>query len=217
MKRFHRRWAPLFFIGLSLGAVNGAVTIVSDFTPVTINPGPNGANFNFNAGSGQGLDNIDDFNLTVTEFRPAFASLAATGLENSGIAVSSIAAPFPALQLQVGDSLGNSNSFNGNAGDMETSLLATEGASTSGEWAGGDLGYIGVSFEIAGATHFGFARVQWVPGDLADPAASSSFAIVDQIGYETVANQSLVIPVPEPSTALLSAFAVLALFKRKRV
>jgi len=187
-----------------IGFANSAV-VLTDVAPVVVSNNVSGTSFNLNPGGEATGDSTFDFQLQVLDFGPgAFLNVLNTAAGTQ--------APAPnnneALMLGVGDSIGPSNFY---SDPISGAFLASESSGT-GSWLGGDTGYLGFEFQIAGATHYGFARVEWAPDD----AGTTSIAIVDQVGYETVPGQIAVIPVPEPSTVLLSAVAGVVMLRRRR-
>lgn len=81
-----------------------------------------------------------------------------------------------------------------------------------GNFFGVDNGYVGLRFELADGTHYGFVQMHDPPGDF----------FIARLGYEDIPDAAVTIPrgqVPEPGTlALLVAGAagVLALRRRQR-
>ena len=194
--------AGLTFLGA--GLAHSALLITST-TPVVVGDSFFGVNFNINPGT----DAIDDFNITVIDSGGDQASLTAFGLGTATIAVQPTITS-DALFVEAGDTVGPTNTFDGNAAGFTGSFLASEDGG-GGEWAGGTTGFLGFDFDIAGDTHYGFARVTWTP----DVVGSTSVATIDLIGYETDAG--VPVAVPEPSTSfLLSALAGIALIRRRR-
>lgn len=202
-------WKSKLTVGVllfSAGLAHSA-TVITSTTPVVITDGFLGVDFNINPS----IDGTNDFNITVLDNGGDGASLVAFGLGSATIAVQP-AVTTDALFLEAGDTVGSSNTFDGNIGDFAGAFLASEADGGSGDWAGGTTGFLGFDFEIDGETHFGFARVTWSP----DTVGNSSSAVVDLIGFESIAGNPAVIPVPEPSTMFLSALAGIALLRRRR-
>ena len=218
MKLLHKS-SRVLILGLSFtfyGQVSASVVVVSGFTPIVLSSPANStavASINLNPGTEPTEDSDDDFIITLNPFdgSNSTVSLNSNGIGANTIALSSTAPTNPAMRFEAGDTVGPAATYGANGLSPTVALLAFEELNIGG-WSGGNTGYLGVQFEIDGENHFGFARVIWTPGD----PSPSSVAIIDQIGYETDPGVGALIPVPEPSTSLFSALAVLGMLRRRR-
>jgi hypothetical protein len=88
------------------------------------------------------------------------------------------------------------------------SLNACSNGSCSGDYDGG-IDYLGVEFEISGATHYGWLEIE--------SAETFTFALVHRWAYETEPGVGIVAGIPEPGTgALVLVGATLGLAARRR-
>ena len=183
-------------------------TLSTSITPVTTSEGGAPLLINLNATLGPVNDVTNELRLTVQDLN--FSSNL-NGQSQGSASIASISS-FQAQRFEVGDSVGPTLSFS----DEFLALgLDVVGVGSANEWGGGLTGYLGIEFEIAGATHYGFARVIWSPDN--DSLATTSFVTVDQVGYNTVANAPAIIPIPEPSSVmLLFGVGIASLVRRRR-
>lgn len=197
-----------------------AALVVTDLSsaPIVVSSAFTGTEINLNPGTEPTGDSTNDISIQIVDFGPG-GVLNASGAAGTLTTVVVLGPTTPdnetAEQLGLGDMVSFSNSFSATSGAFGAGLLASE-ASATGEWAGGATGFVGFSFQIAGATHFGFAEVTWNPDDPLDTSVpGSSTAVITQVGYETVPGQTLNL-VPEPATAFLTTLASLIIGLRRR-
>jgi hypothetical protein len=191
-----------------------AATVSSVISPLVLNDGDT-AEINLNESLGPVLDTTIELEVDANDLG---SNSILNFVDGPGSQVATIGAgSTDALRLDVGDSVGPTLNFANAAISFEgASENATFGL-VSGEWGGGAVGYVGLQFDIAGSTHYGFVRVSWFPDN--DRTTSDSFAVIDQIGYNIVPGEPAVIPefIPEPSSMLLLVLGGLPLaFSRRR-
>jgi hypothetical protein len=171
---------------------------VTTVSPIRID-GVSSVRLNLNSSLGPVLDTIDDVEIKAQDFGST-AFLIALGIPSAQIATDSSSLSL-VRRFAEGDSIGPA--LNYGSGYVSLAWDSSSGSSL-GDWSGGASGYLGLSFQIADNTHYGFARISWFPDG--DSGSSASYAVVDKIGYNTVAGEPAFIP--EPSTGLLVMFSL---------
>lgn len=193
--------ARQFVLSCSLLAAptwSSAATIVTTMSPVRVGE-VSSTRINLNALLGPVLDTTDDLEIRAQDFGST-AFLIALGIPDAQIAVDGGSLSLVS-RFAEGDSIGSDLNFGG--GYVSLAWDSSLGSSL-GEWSGGASGYLGLSFQIADNTHYGFVRISWFPGG--DSGTSTSYAVIDKIGYNSVAGEPALIP--EPSTGLLVMFSL---------
>ncbi|NNM29168.1 MAG: hypothetical protein HKO57_06585, partial [Akkermansiaceae bacterium] len=86
-----------------------------------------------------------------------------------------------------GDAIGSGLGFSSAIGTLALSSAGPAGG--IGAWWGGNDAYIGVMFDIGGATHYGWVHAVW------DPSVNT--LSIDRVGYENT-GAAAVVPGPDP-------------------
>lgn len=198
-------------VGLPL-SVGHAATVSSTISPIVLGDGDI-TFININSTFGSPLDAISDLRVSVRD-------LGQNGVLNvqgvSGSQVSNVAPGSSSAQrYAVGDSVGPSLSYAGTTVNLNAAIDNASFGISLGQWGGGETGYIGLRFNAAGSVHYGFVRLSWFPDD--NQFASDSFAVIDQIGFNTTPGEpAVILPIPEPSSALLLLLAGLPIAMVRR-
>jgi len=209
-------WVLPSFLSFAVSGFLSAGTVVTTFSPIRVDQSAAVA-LNLNASLGPSLDTSNDLEFLVEDLGGS-SFLSVLGLSGAQVAISEGDVADLAFLFNEGDSVGPGSLFPAEETGLETEL-ATDiifggiPLLSQGEWGGGGSGYLGLSFQINEETHYGFVRVTWNPDN--DGTDNSSFAVIDKIGYNTVAGEPAIIP--EPSSAILGLFALVpfALVRRR--
>lgn len=196
--------------GLAIGLVSAsfAATIITDITPVVVSTGV-AVSVNVNPS----VDSTNEITFFVQDFGSlAFLNAAGASLSSSIVVDNPPPNADNAVLLSTGVAVGSTFSYGGTL-SAPPRLAADFVGSSQGDWGGGQVGYLGVSFTLSGSTHYGFARVTWNP----DLVGTGSTAVIDRVGFNDVAGEpALISEVPEPSVSLLTILAGLAVSIRRR-
>jgi hypothetical protein len=198
-------------------AASNAALIVTNLAPATVLSDPSGAQgpsssttilLNGTSASGVTITNLIFPNVftalgavqTNATSTVTFAVEADTGI--GGVPLVSA--------LQAGSSVSSSLTY---GGSLISAPILADTASPTARWNGGEDAYLGVRFTSGGNTHYGWVHVIW---NEATPIEDST-AVIDSYAYDNTPNAPAIIPVPEPTSALmLSIFGVSMIFRRRK-
>ena len=149
-------------------------------------------------------DGVDDLSLRIGGFQAWSDSLGATrilGFEQFINFFSAVANPSGAF-------IGGTPPLGTEWRSEELSMVACSMGICSGEFDGG-IAYLGVEFEISGATHYGWLEIE--------SASQFTQVLVHRWAYESEPGIGIVAGVPEPGSGLLVLLSIaLAFFRRRR-
>ena len=153
-------------------------------------------------------DGTDDF-LAVFVGQ---GSLAIQALGASGIVGGEAEGTFFPTAFSTAGSVavGPSSVFGGGETDMPDFATFAEESAATGTWLGGNDAFFAFEFDISGDTHYGYARLEYVPETAADSNLSSANFV--ELVYEDVAGAAI----PEPSSLGLLAVTILPFLRRRR-
>ncbi|HLO42625.1 MAG TPA: VPLPA-CTERM sorting domain-containing protein [Phycisphaerales bacterium] len=111
---------------------------------------------------------------------------------------------YPAVRFSPGDTIGPSSALTHTGFTVEARIRNQDGSFTVHDlWGGGD-GYIGLSFQMSGNTHYGWIHV------------SNKVGQAYAWAYESTPNTPITIPIPAAGTLPMVCVAGLAVMKRRR-
>lgn len=183
-------------------------TVFSTITPVIASEGVP-VSVNLNASLGPVTDSSNEV-LFVVQDLGQNSQLTVEGVDSGSVATLGV---FDGERFEEGESVGSSFTYTAGVGTLalDNALFGF----SLGNWGGGATAYVGIEFEISGATHYGFARVTWSPDN--NVATTTSTATIDLVGFNTVPGEAAVIPIiPEPSSVFLMGIGLCSLLRRQR-